>query len=154
MCLYPKLIKNRRYVPKLEVVLSFIFENPDDNYLQNVDQGKVYDVTYVEGRELKHLIGKVIDIYKLFDTTEFDIYKIKFDSSSGFNASTATIKTDCIRSIKPYIKYGDEPTTIKNGTTTGGTTINGKCTNLSAKDVIIKDGSYIVTGKQIGRAHV
>lgn len=134
----------------LDVTLRY--SDPVNNYTIRVEDGTMYDITYLDRDTLSKIVGRVVGLSRIVtrEPVTYTVpnveYIIKIDASSACSSIVKTIKSSQIRSIKAFIKYADEDTTIANSEHRNGTTV-GTLTNVTIIDAVIDDNGNITDGK-------
>ena len=139
--------------PTTSIIVTLHYSNSALDYSTNISIGGKYDVWYLEDKCIKHIVGIVTDVTKIYSLEEYEEeenstyipeYKITFDASTEGNSKVVIIKANQIRKIKFYTKYSNEGTKLTEARSSGGNTI-GKVNNIEIKNATIdKSGTDIV----------
>lgn len=122
----------------------------------NIEKNKQYQITYISNGELITKVGVITGASKIANTSSSACecsnaisntsdYILRLDASTVGNSNVVNIKASSIRSIKTYVPYADEDTTIANASTYGATVV-GTVTDLSITDAIIDDNGNVTDG--------
>lgn len=129
----------------ISLELTFMYSDSRKNKVLKLNKGDLYIVDFVEDFNIKRCIGKLVDIYKVYDLEEENLYKLSFDCSSNYTNQTIVMKTDQIRNIDKYIQYSEEDPTIANSYHRYGTTV-GLIKCAVVKDATVDKNGNIIEG--------
>ena len=127
----------------ISLEITFMYSDATKNKTIKLNKGDIYSVDYVENGCINRCIGKLTDIYKVYDLDEENLYKIKIDCSSNYTNQTVVLKTDQIRDISPYIQYSEEDPTILNSYHRYGTTVGLIKCAVVTNATVDKNGNII-----------
>lgn len=130
---------------KISLEVFFYYTNAQVNKSIVLEKDKLYTITYLENGDIKKCSGKIIDIYKVYNIDQENIYKIKLDCSVNYNNQVVVIKNDQIRDAKLYVSYAEEDTTILNSLHRFGTTV-GLIKNAIVTNATVDKNGNIIEG--------
>ena len=131
---------------KISLSIKFSYNDETADTVVDLEVGNIYNFTYLENGQLVECVGKVADMWKVYDAdNKYNFYKIKIDCSVEYSNKTIIIKNDQIRGLSKYVPYSNEDTTIANSLHLYGTTI-GNITGAVVTNAEVDANGNILSG--------
>ena len=150
---FPVTLIEVEAVPVTRIGLVFKYSNNKLNYRTALAPGIPYKIIYLDGGELKQVIGVVAGVSKQFSvssraTTQVAEWIITVDVSTKYQALQIKIPTTNIRYCKVYVEGMDDDNSIIYEATTHRCNVYGTINNVDLSEIVYDtDGETIISAK-------
>ncbi len=150
---FPVTLIEVEAVPVTRIGLVFKYSNDKLNYKTALSPGIPYKIIYLDGGELKQVIGVIAGASRHFSVssraaTQVAEWIITVDVSTKYQALQIKIPTTNIRYCKVYVKGMDDDNSVIINATTHGCNVYGTINNVNLSDIVYdSDGETILKAK-------
>lgn len=150
---FPVTLIEVEAVPVTRIGLVFKYSNDKLNYRTALSPGIPYKIIYLDGGELKQVIGVIAGASRHFSVssraaTQVAEWIITVDVSTKYQALQVKIPTTNIRYCKVYVKGMDDDNSVIINATTHACNVYGTINNVNLSDLIYDtDGETIISAK-------
>ena len=150
---FPVTLIEVEAVPVTRIGLVFKYSNDKLNYRTALSPGIPYKIIYLDGGELKQVIGVIAGASRHFSVssraaTQVAEWIITVDVSTKYQALQVKIPTTNIRYCKVYVKGMDDDNSIIINATTHACNVYGTINNVNLSDIVYDtDGETIISAK-------
>lgn len=150
---FPVTLIEVEAVPVTRIGLVFKYSNDKLNYRTALSPGIPYKIIYLDGGELKQVIGVIAGASRHFSVssraaTQVAEWIITVDVSTKYQALQVKIPTTNIRYCKVYVKGMDDDNSVIINATTHACNVYGTINNVNLSDLVYDtDGETIISAK-------
>ena len=150
---FPVTLIEVEAVPVTRIGLVFKYSNDKLNYRTALSPGIPYKIIYLDGGELKQVIGVIAGASRHFSVssraaTQVAEWIITVDVSTKYQALQVKIPTTNIRYCKVYVKGMDDDNSVIVNATTHACNVYGTINNVNLSDIVYDtDGETIISAK-------
>ena len=150
---FPVTLIEVEAVPVTRIGLVFKYSNDKLNYRTALSPGIPYKIIYLDGGELKQVIGVIAGASRHFSVssraaTQVAEWIITVDVSTKYQALQVKIPTTNIRCCKVYVKGMDDDNSVIINATTHACNVYGTINNVNLSDIVYDtDGETIISAK-------
>lgn len=150
---FPVTLIEVEAVPVTRIGLVFKYSNDKLNYRTALSPGIPYKIIYLDGGELKQVIGVIAGASRHFSVssraaTQVAEWIITVDVSTKYQALQIKIPTTNIRYCKVYVKGMDDDNSVITDATTHGCNVYGTINNVNLSEIVYdSDGETILKAK-------
>ena len=150
---FPVTLIEVEAVPVTRIGLVFKYSNDKLNYRTALSPGIPYKLIYLDGGELKQVIGVIAGASRHFSVssraaTQVAEWIITVDVSTKYQALQVKIPTTNIRYCKVYVKGMDDDNSVIINATTHACNVYGTINNVNLSDLVYDtDGETIISAK-------
>ena len=150
---FPVTLIEVEAVPVTRIGLVFKYSNDKLNYRTALSPGIPYKIIYLDGGELKQVIGVIAGASRHFSVssraaTQVAEWIITVDVSTKYQALQVKIPTTNIRYCKVYVKGMDDDNSVIVNATTHACNVYGTINNVNLSDLVYDtDGETIISAK-------
>ena len=150
---FPVTLIEVEAVPVTRIGLVFKYSNDKLNYRTALSPGIPYKIIYLDGGELKQVIGVIAGASRHFSVssraaTQVAEWIITVDVSTKYQALQVKIPTTNIRYCKVYVKGMDDDNSVIINATTHACNVYGTINNVNLSELIYDtDGETIISAK-------
>ena len=150
---FPVTLIEVEAVPVTRIGLVFKYSNDKLNYKTALSPGIPYKIIYLDGGELKQVIGVIAGASRHFSVssraaTQVAEWIITVDVSTKYQALQVKIPTTNIRYCKVYVKGMDDDNSVIINATTHACNVYGTINNVNLSDLVYDtDGETIISAK-------
>lgn len=150
---FPVTLIEVEAVPVTRIGLVFKYSNDKLNYRTALSPGIPYKIIYLDGGELKQVIGVIAGASRHFSVssraaTQVAEWIITVDVSTRYQALQVKIPTTNIRYCKVYVKGMDDDNSVIINATTHACNVYGTINNVNLSDLVYDtDGETIISAK-------
>lgn len=150
---FPVTLIEVEAVPVTRIGLVFKYSNDKLNYKTTLSPGIPYKIIYLDGGELKQVIGVIAGASRHFSVssraaTQVAEWIITVDVSTKYQALQVKIPTTNIRYCKVYVEGMDDDNSVIIDATTHGCNVYGTINNVNLSEIVYDtDGETILSAK-------